>query len=168
MNTFEFFNRGLGRHLQTEAMEITDDTPSHEAAHRVLSANHTSAKGTSSRLGSGWAVITPGEAVLQLKLNAPATDGLNYSDATRYEAFLKVLENWTGEPVMFLQFDKKPLPADNLFITADLRCVRVCGPKGVETFDWTQPPPEKGGSTCHRILSNRKAKKDKEELNNAA
>lgn len=167
MNTFEFFNKGLGHHLQTSAMNITDDIPAHEVAQRVLSASHVLATGKPSRLSSGWAVITEGKALLQLKLAAPAKDGLGYSDMTRYEAFLEVLNSWSGEPVMLLEFDKKPLPATNLFITADLRCVRVCGPKGVETFDWTQPPQDDASKT-HRILSNLKAKKEKEALKNVA
>lgn len=167
MNTFEFFNKGLGHHLQTSAMSITDDIPAHEVAQQVLSASHVLATGKPSRLASGWAVITEGGALLQLKLAAPAKDGLTYSDMTRYEAFLEVLNSWTGEPVMLLQFDKKPLPVTNLFITADLRCVRVCGPKGVETFDWTQPY-QPGGSETHKRISNLKAEKEKEALKNVA
>jgi hypothetical protein len=149
MNTYEFFNENFGHHLVDQSGEPWD------AAHRCLSASHKLAKGTTGRLGSGWAIVKAGKGIVQLKL---AADGLVYDDRTRYEAFLDELENWTGEPVMLLVFDKKPLSISNLFITADLRAVRICTPAGVQTFDWTEPP-EKSAPSYHSIMYKQQEKK---------
>ncbi|WOJ93682.1 hypothetical protein R0135_00595 [Congregibacter variabilis] len=150
MNTYEFFNAHFGRHLVTQQGEP------HEAAQRCLSSSHKLAKGTSGRLASGWAVVKAGRGTVQLKL---ATEGLEYSDITRYEAFAKELENWDGEPMMLLVFDKKPLSIDKLFITADLRAVRICTPAGVQSFDWTQPPGD-SSPAYQRIMSSQLKKQN--------
>ena len=159
MNTYEFFNQGLGRHLINDRIKVGDDAPAHELAGAVLSGSHQLASGSMSRLGSGWAVVREGEAIIQLKLEVKEGDGLYYSDLTRYEAWLNVLENWDGRPVILMQFAKKPMTTGNLFITADLRCVRICGPKGVETFDWTQPPGDDAGMV-QKILWKQKQEKE--------
>lgn len=148
MNTYEFFNENFGRHLVDQSGDPW------EAAHRCLNAYHQRALGTTGRLGSGWAIIKQGKGIVQLKL---AADGLIYDDRTRYEAFLDELENWTGEPVILLVFDKKPLSISNLFITADLRAVRICTPAGVQTFDWTKEPTSDSPS-YHRIMYKQKEK----------
>ncbi len=152
MNTYEFFNRNFGKHLVEQ-----DGTP-WQAAQRCLSASHLLQTGKSSRLGPGWAVVREGCGTLQLKLDAP---GLVIDARTRYEAFLEVLENWTGNPVILMAFDKKPLSIENLFITADLRAVRICTPKGVQTFDWTREPTE-GACEYHRILWKQRKLKERE------
>jgi hypothetical protein len=153
MNTYEFFNENFGRHL------VDQSGNPWEMAHHCLNASHLLAKGTTARLGSGWAIIKQGKGIVQLKM---AAKGLVYDDRTRYEAFLSELEHWTGEPVMFLAFDKKPLSISNLFITVDLRAVRICTPKGVETFDWTKAPASDAPS-YHKIMF-----KQQKEKKNAA
>lgn len=151
MNTYEFFNRNFGKHLVSQ-----EGTP-WEATQRALSANHRLKSGSMSRLGSGWAVVREGRAMIQLGVDA---EGLVFDSRTRFEAFLEVLETWNEEPVLLMAFDKKPLGIDQLFITADLRAVRICTPKGVQTFDWTREP---GPEACeyHRILWNQRLKRDR-------
>jgi len=147
MNTFEFFNEYFGKHLVKQEGTAT------EAAWRALSSNHRLAKGTDSRLASGWAIVRPGSASVQIKL---AAAGLHFDERTRYEAFFEELQNWDGDtPRLFLEFNKSPLPIANLFMTVDPRAVRICSPAGVETFNWLQAP-EADGSPMHKALWKRK------------
>lgn len=147
MNVYELFNAGLGRHL------VSQDGESHQAAQRAISSTHKLAKGGESRITSGWAIVRPDGAVLQQKL---AATGITYDDRTRVEAFLDELQRWDGTPRLFLMFDKKPIPIANLFLTADLRAVRICSPQGVETFDFNaEPGPEAGG--IQKAIYRRKA-----------
>ncbi len=138
MNTFEFFNENFGRHLVSQHGEL------HEAAYRALSSNHRLAKGSMSRLSSGWAIVRPGTSSVQLKL---AAAGLHFDERTRVEAFIDELATWDGkEPRIFLMFDKAPVPIANLFLTVDRRAIRICSPAGVETFNLDQAPaPDAGG-----------------------
>ena len=78
---------------------------------------------------------------MQFKL---AAKGIEYSTLTRYEAFAAALDNLNGEPVILVEFDKRPVPVENLFSTYDLRAVRICSCKGVETFDYTIKPKTDG------------------------
>ena len=95
-----------------------------------------------SRLVSGWAIIRPTGTVMQQKL---AVDGIQYDDRTRFEAFAEELAIWDNTPRMFILFNQSPVPIANLFLTLDLRAVRICTPAGVETFDYTQPASLKSG-----------------------
>lgn len=143
MNTIEMFNRSFGRHLVDQTGNAAVD------AQRALSSGHKMAKGgTAQRIASGWAVIRPDGATMQFKL---AAKGIKYSDLTRYEAFAAALDNLQGEPVLLVEFDKKPVPVENLFATYDLRAVRICSCKGVETFDYTVEPAKDGAKT-HKVL----------------
>jgi len=147
MNVYEFFNAGLGRHL------VAQNGAPHRAAQLALSSTHKLANGGENRITSGWAIVRPDGAVIQQKL---AATGITYDDRTRIEAFLDELKRWDGTPRLFLMFDKKPIPIANLFLTADLRAVRICSPKGVETFNFTAPPgPEAGG--MQKAIHRRKA-----------
>lgn len=91
---------------------------------------------------SGWAIIRPTVVTMQQKL---AVEGIQYDDRTRFAAFADELAVWDNSPRMFLLFDKSPIPIANLFMTLDLRAVRICSPTGVETFDYTQPAPATAG-----------------------
>jgi hypothetical protein len=76
----------------------------------------------------------------------------------RYTAFLAELEAWDGKPRIFLTFDKKPVPVGNVFVTYDVRAVRICSPSGVETFDFTVPP-EKSSGVAHKVIWKKKVGK---------
>ena len=137
MNVYEFFNAGLGRHLVAQTGEP------YQAAQRAISGAHKTAKGGESRITSGWAIVRPNGALLQQKLAAPE---ITYDDRKRVDAFLDELKRWDDTPRLFLMFEQKPIPISNLFLTADLRAVRICSPKGVETFDFNaEPGPDSGG-----------------------
>lgn len=144
MTTLEFFNQYFGRHLVTQTGDAVAD------ASRVLSGGHAMAKGGGAqRIAAGWAVIAARGSTLQYKL---AATGLRYSDKTRYEAWLDALETFQiGEPVMLIEFDKKPVPIANLFRTHDLRAVYVCSPTGIEVFDFTKKPTPESGK-AHKVL----------------
>lgn len=151
MNAFEFFNAHFGRHL------VPQTNRPHADAWTALKSTYpvTTKEGklSKSRLSSGWAIIRPGETLLQLALRA---DGLTQSPLTRFEAFAAELDGWDGRPRLFLTFDKAPLPIAHLFLTVDLRAVRICGVSGVETFDATRPPPPDAGTAQVNIEKHRK------------
>jgi hypothetical protein len=138
MNTFEFFREHFGRHL------VQPTNQAHVDAWKVLSSTYSvqnaQGKVVKSRLSSGWAIVRPGYSSTQINL---MNKEILVSDMTRFEAFARELQEWDGEPRIFITFDKAPLPIAHLFMTVDLRSVRVCTPGGVETFDFLHPhPPE--------------------------
>ena len=133
MNTFDFFNDNFGSLL------VEQGNDPFENAAKALRSSHPLASGKSSRLGSGWAIVKEKNAVVQLKL---AATGITYDDRTGSEAIFDALENWDDQPIIFMVFDKPPLPISNLFLTVDLRAVRICTPRGVYTFDYTLEPTE--------------------------
>jgi hypothetical protein len=149
MNATELLNQTFGRHLVPQTGDSVAD------AQAALSSGHAMAKGgTKQRIASGWAIIKPSGATMQFKL---AAKGIGYSDKTRYDAFAELFDTWDGTPAILMEFDKKPVPVENLFITYDLRAVRVCSPKGVETFDYTVEP-EKDGCKTHKVLYKQRKK----------
>lgn len=138
-----FFNENFGRYLTAQTGNPTAD------AQRALSSGHRMKKGGApQRIASGWAIVRPNWPTMQFEL---AAEGIEYSRLTRYEAFMAELDKWDGLPRMFIEFDKRPVPVNNLFVTYDLRAVRICSPKGVETFDYTKLP-EKDGCKTHKVL----------------
>jgi hypothetical protein len=96
-----------------------------------------------SRMQSGWAIVRPGSATLQLDLAVPV---VQKSRMTRFEAFAAELETWDGiEPRIFMLFDKAPIAAQNIFVSVDKRLVRICTNSGAKTENWlTNPPKVKG------------------------
>ena len=149
MTAIELLNQTFGRYLVPQTGDAVAD------AQAALSGGHAMAKGgTRQRIASGWAIIRPEVATMQFKLAAPE---IKYEEKTRYEAFAELLDNWNGKPAILMEFDKKPIPVGNLFITYDLRAVRVCSPKGVETFDFTVEP-EKDGCKTHKVLFKQRKK----------
>ena len=149
MNVFRFFNENFGRYLIAPSNE-----PPHMAAWRALSSAHLLARGGTSRLSSGWAIVRPAGTVMQQKL---AAGGIQYDDRTRFEAFADELAAWDGGPRLFLTFDKKQIPIRHLFLTVDPRTVRICAPQGVETFDHTRPAPP-GAGKVQRTLEKLRAR----------
>jgi hypothetical protein len=123
MNTFQFFNQNFGRFLTEQSNQPHVDT------WRALSSAHPYQKKNkkgedqSGRIVAGWAVISPSGTVMQQKL---AVSGIQYDDRTRFEAFADALAAWDGTPRIFLMFDKAPIPIANVFMTLDLRAVRIC------------------------------------------
>lgn len=138
-----FFNDNFGRYLTEQTGYAAAD------AQRALSKGHLMKKGGApQRIASGWAIVRPGRPTMQFEL---AAAGIDYSKLTRYEAFMAELDHWDDTPRIFIEFDKKPVPVNNLFVTYDPRAVRICSPKGTELFDYTKPP-EKDGCKTHKVL----------------
>lgn len=152
MNTYDFFNQHFGRFLTEQTNQP------HMDSWRALSSMHPmynkDGKKSLSRLASGWAIIRPTGSLVQLNLLA---DGIRHDQRTRFEAFADELSNWDDTPRMFLIFDKAPIPISNLFITIDLRAVRICSPSGVETFDYTKPASPNAG-VVQRVLEKQRSK----------
>ena len=138
MDTFDFFNKNFGRHLTKQTDNALADVQT------ALSMNHQLLTGKGSRLASGWAIIRPGGSSLQLGVKCSGITIVG-NTVSRFEAFIADLQAWKNEPRIFLTFDKRPVPIASLFITYDLRAVRICSPKGVETFDFTKPPTDESG-----------------------
>ena len=145
MNTYQFFNAHFGRHL------VTQTNQPHKDAWTALTSTHDltnkEGKPSKSRL-VGWAIIRPTGALAQMNLTTPH---IKRDERTRFEAFAAELSDWDGEPRMFLSFDKAPIPIAHLFMTLDLRAVRVCLPGGVETFDFPEPAPGNAGKMYRNI-----------------
>ena len=157
MNTFTFFNDNFGKYLSKQT-----NRP-HIAAGVALSSYHPmfnkKGKKAVGRLVSGWAIIRSTGSVMSQTLDI---QGISYDDRTRFEAFYDELASWDGTPRIFLTFDKAPIPIANIFMTLDLRAVRICSPKGAETFDYTKPALQNAGDVrrgIERFIGN-KAKQD--------
>ena len=150
MNTFDFFMENFGKFL------LQDQGDSHELAASVLNSYQEGVGGKKpKRIVGGWAVVQPGKAILQKELSAK---GIHYiPDKTRYQKFGENLNDWKGIPTMFITFGKSSFSIGNLFITVDLRAVRICEPSSVQTFDYTQDPTS-SSAECHRELFNRRKK----------
>lgn len=145
-----FFNENFGRYLIPQTGSAAAD------AQRALSSGHVMKKGGApQRIASGWAIVRPGKSTMQFEL---AAEGIEYSKLTRYEAFMAELDGWDGTPRIFIEFDKKPVPVNKLFVTYDPRAVRICSAKGCETFDYTRPPEKDGGKT-HKVIWKQKGEK---------
>ena len=146
MNTFEFFNQNFGKYLTEQT-----NRP-HMDAWRALSKSHPminkEGKHSSSRL-VGWAIIRSGSVITQFN---SIEDAIVHDARTRFEAFGDELNKWDGSPRIFLSFDKAPIPIANLFMTVDLRAIRICTPAGVEAFDYTKPAPKETGVFQRNIL----------------
>jgi hypothetical protein len=138
MNTYEFFMEHFGRFLTKRTGNDIADTE------RVLNMSFSNRSGMPQRLAAGWAVVSPQGSRLQLDIPAPGIEV--GADGTRFDAFAVALRG--PLPVMLLAFDKKPLGIDQLFVTYDLRAVRICDPKASETFDLQADPVR----TYHRNL----------------
>jgi hypothetical protein len=150
MNTYQFFNQSFGKYLTAQTNQ------SHMDAWRALSSNHPLQGGGQSRLVSGWAIIRPSGSTMQAKLAVPGIE-IDDRGRTRFQAFAEELAAWDGTARMFLLFDKASIPIANLFMTLDLRAVRICMPSGVETFDYTQKASP-GAGLVQRNLEKLRAK----------
>ena len=149
---FSVFNQNFGRFLTSHTNQP------HMDAWKTLSSTYDiikkDGKPSKSRLAWGWAIVRPTVSVAQLNL---CVEGIGQDPRTRFEAFTDELSKWDETPRMFLVFAKAPIPIVNLFITVDLRAVRICSPGGVETFDYTKPAHPKAGK-MQRILEKQRTK----------
>jgi hypothetical protein len=134
MSTVAFFMENFGRHFIKPTGDDWADVGT------VLSGSYAmSTKSSKSRMQSGWAIVRPGSATLQLDLAVPV---ILKSRMTRNEAFLAELATWDGrEPRIFMLFDKAPVSAKDIFVSVDKRRVRICTNAGARTEDWTIKPP---------------------------
>lgn len=134
MSTAAFFMDNFGRHFIKPTGDHWVDVG------QVLRGGYPmTGKASFSRMQSGWAIVRPGSATLQLDLAVPV---IQKSRMTRHEAFAAELAAWDGrEPRIFMLFDKAPISAQSIFVSVDKRLVRVCTKDGAKTEDWTLRPP---------------------------
>ena len=134
MSTAAFFMENFGRHFVKPTADEWADVG------RVLRGSYPmTGKSSFSRMQSGWAIVRPGSATLQLDL---AVAEVRKSRMTRYEAFAAELATWDGrEPRIFMLFEKAPISAQAIFVSVDTRRVRICTNAGARTEDWTINPP---------------------------
>ncbi len=139
MSTADFFMENFGRHFIQPTSDAWADVG------RVLRGSYPmTGKKSLSRMQSGWAIVRPGSATLQLDLDIP---GLQKSRLTRFEAFAAELATWDGRaPRIFMLFDKAPIPPQAIFVSVDRRRVRICTKAGALTEDWTLHPPTVKGA----------------------
>lgn len=138
MNTASFFMQNFGKHfIQPTGNDWVDVA-------RVLSSSYRMVgKTSSSRMQSGWAIVRPGSATLQLDLEIT---GIRKSKMTRTEAFVEECATWDGvEPRIFMLFDKAPIPPQNIFVSVDKRHVRICTNAGSAIENWMANPPKVKG-----------------------
>jgi hypothetical protein len=133
VNTLDFFLQHFGRHFLDEGKASGD--PLRDAV-RVLHASHPVTGKSPSRFNTGQAaVIRASGTILR---GAFAVNGIRLTDISSTELIARTLLDWTGEPVMFLTFEKVLFPPDNLFVTYDLRRVRICNAKAVHTVNFVR------------------------------
>ena len=134
MSTAAFFMENFGRHFIKPTGDDWADVGT------VLRGSYPmTSKSSLSRMQSGWAIVRPGSATLQLDLAVPV---IQKSRMTRFEAFAAELASWDGrEPRIFMLFDKAPIAAQAIFVSVDKRWVRICTNAGAKTEDWTVKPP---------------------------
>ena len=134
MSTAAFFMENFGRHFIKPTGDDWADVGT------VLRGSYPmTSKSSLSRMQSGWAIVRPGSATLQLDLAVPV---IQKSRMTRFEAFAAELASWDGrEPRIFMLFDKAPIAAQAIFVSVDKRRVRICTNAGAKTEDWTVKPP---------------------------
>jgi hypothetical protein len=134
MNTATFFMDNFGRHF------IQPNGDNWADVGQVLRGSYPmSGKTSVSRMQSGWAIVRPGSATLQLDLNVPV---IQKSRMTRFEAFAAEFAAWDGLTLrIFMLFDKAPIAAQDIFVSVDKRYVRICTNAGATTADWTTHPP---------------------------
>lgn len=134
MSTADFFMDNFGRHFIKPTGDNWADVGN------VLRGSYSmTGKSSLSRMQSGWAIVRPGSASLQLDLAVP---GVQKSRMTRFEAFAAELAAWDGiEPRIFMLFGKIPVSAKDIFVSVDMRRVRICTNAGAKTEDWTVKPP---------------------------
>lgn len=139
MSTAAFFMDNFGKPFLKPSDDAWADVG------RVLGSSYPmTGKATMSRMQSGWAIVRPGSATLQLDLAVPV---IQKSRMTRFEAFANELATWDGvEPRIFMLFDKAPISAKFVFMSVDKRLVRVCTKDGARTEDWTVNPPKVKGA----------------------
>ena len=140
MNTATFFMQNFGRHFIAPSDDAWADVG------QVLRGSYPMVgKSALSRMQSGWAIVRPGSATLQLDLAVPV---IQKSRMTRFAAFAAELAAWDGrEPRIFILFDKAPVAAKDIFMSVDKRCVRICTNAGARTANWTTHPPMVKGAS---------------------
>lgn len=131
MNTAEFVVENFGRYMFAPTGDVLKD------ANRAVNGHVPMRSGSRSRLMSGFAIIrADAPPSVQMKVAVP---GVIVDERPWFEPVVDELENWTGSPRMFLRFGKGGFPLDRIFVTYDLRAVRLCTPVVAPTFDWLAP-----------------------------
>jgi hypothetical protein len=142
MTTFEFLaSYGAAR------FGIETGNPIADVEH-WLNSGHPQLDGKPRRPSDTWMIVSRDKLETQQRFANP---GIVISNESEIPAYLRHLMSWDGTPFCFLKLEKKRLYLRGIFLTYDLRAVRVCTPRSVETFDFTRTPSESSGGYHHRI-----------------
>jgi hypothetical protein len=152
MNTFNFLQQHFAKYILPQ---LTHDALGDSK--RALTISHLLSKGTTSRL-TGWVMVKEKNVYVQAALAAKHSNLVTADPRTRYEAWFEELEQFSG-PTCFIEFTKSTFNIGNIFLTHDVRVVRVCGPSSVQTFNYLEEPSGASGM-AHKVLAKLRKKKN--------
>jgi len=142
MTTFEFLAAyGAARFGLNSGNPVAD-------VEKWLNSSHPQIESAPRRPCDTWLIVSVGALETRQRFSSPEVRIVDEVDS---QAFARHLTEWDGQPRCFISLDKKRLYLKGLFLTYDLRAVRICTSRGCETFDFTQPPNETSGKYHHRI-----------------
>ena len=145
MNTFVFLREYFAKYVLADVSnDAVQDTK------RALTMGHTLANGKSSRL-TGWAMIKEDKSYVQANIAATHAKLVTNDPRTRYQAWHEELKNFKG-PTCFIEFTKSTINIGNVFLTHDVRIVKICGPSSFQTFDYLSEPDGASG-VAHKVLA---------------
>ena len=150
MNTFVFLRDHFARYLLPElSNDAIADTK------RALTMNHLLVTGKSARL-SGWVMVKKDKTYLQGNLAAKHPKLITADPRTRYDAWYEELKDFKG-PTCFIEFTQSTFNISNVFLTYDLRVVKICGPASFQTFNYLNEP-DKSSGVAHKVLAKKRIK----------
>lgn len=108
-----------------------------------------SSRKKSSRFSGGWLIVRPGGASISLDVAFDSakmkTLGLSvaFSPLNFGEALEQEFLSWTeGLSRLFVQFSNAKISPHSLFLSSDLRAIRLCSQATTRNQDWTVNPPK--------------------------
>lgn len=135
MNGIDFFFTHLGRFMVKPTGNVGEDVQ--RAINGALPRVQKEGKSAAAiRLTTGeFAIVRAAGSTLYAQVSGLPVETRK---ANWNEEIVRCLLGWTGEPVLFAAFDKVLFPPQNLFVTYDLRRVRLCRAKGVDDIDFSR------------------------------
>lgn len=150
MNTFVFLRDHFARYLLPE---LTNDAIADTK--RALTMNHLMATGKFGRL-TGWALVKQDKTYIQSKIAAAHPNLITADPRTRYDAWYEELKDFKG-PTCFIEFTQSTFNISNIFLTYDLRAVKICGPASSQTFNYLNEA-DKSSEKAHKHLAKKRIK----------
>jgi len=148
MNTFVFLHDYFARYLLCDPTNnVIADTK------RALTMSHRMATGKLGRL-TGWALVKQDKTYIQSKIAATHPNLITADPRTRYDAWYEELKSFEG-PTCFIEFTQSTFNISNIFLTYDLRAVKICGPASSQTFNYLNEPDKSSGK-AHKVFAKKR------------